>query len=278
MGEPWYPEIARIARWLELAEADGIAATVRAAVERGQDGLAVHELGNARLIDAGAGSELNRVYGWGFDGEADRAVLDRVEALFEDRGRPSRIELSPYAHAGWLPMLQQRGYGVEGFRDVLFRALGEELPIVSVPGLTVREIDARDPDEVHRTVELVGRGFWNGAEPPAVETAVGLLVVRSPRARTFVASLDGVPAGAATLVFGQERVALLGGSTLPEHRRRGVQGALIAARLAAGRAMGARLATVQASPGIATRRNAERLGFRLAYTRVTLVRALGARH
>jgi GNAT superfamily N-acetyltransferase len=64
-------------------------------------------------------------------------------------------------------------------------------------------------------------------------------------------------------------VALLGGaSTRPAHRRKGAQLALLGARLAAARRHGCDLAMMAARPGSASQRNAERHGFRIAYTRI----------
>jgi len=45
------------------------------------------------------------------------------------------------------------------------------------------------------------------------------------------------------------------------------------ARLAAATTAGCDLATVQTTPGSGSQRNVERMGFRLAYTKPTLVRA-----
>ena len=54
------------------------------------------------------------------------------------------------------------------------------------------------------------------------------------------------------------------------HRNLGMQHALIAARLAAALAAGCDLAVVHTEPGSPSQRNVERLGFRLAYTKVTM--------
>jgi GNAT superfamily N-acetyltransferase len=64
-------------------------------------------------------------------------------------------------------------------------------------------------------------------------------------------------------------IALLAGaSTKPAHRRKGAQLALLGARLAAARRHGCDLAVMAARPGSASQRNAERHGFRIAYTRL----------
>jgi hypothetical protein len=64
-------------------------------------------------------------------------------------------------------------------------------------------------------------------------------------------------------------VALLAGaSTIPEWRHRGAQGALLQSRLDYAVQAGCDLAMIGAEPGSASQRNAERQGFRIAYTRI----------
>ena len=62
-----------------------------------------------------------------------------------------------------------------------------------------------------------------------------------------------------------------GAATLPAHRRRGVQTALLAARLAAA-AAGCDLAVITTAPGTRSQRNAQRQGFDLLYTRAILIK------
>jgi GNAT superfamily N-acetyltransferase len=78
--------------------------------------------------------------------------------------------------------------------------------------------------------------------------------------------------GAGSVEFAGELCALFGLSVLPEFRRRGIQQALIAARLNEARRRGAHLATISGRPGAATERNVMRMGFALAYTKVILVK------
>jgi GNAT superfamily N-acetyltransferase len=62
--------------------------------------------------------------------------------------------------------------------------------------------------------------------------------------------------------------------TLPQFRNRGVQAALIRARLAAAITAGCDLGLAHTSPGSTSQRSYERQGFRVAYSRATLVRSL----
>ena len=65
-----------------------------------------------------------------------------------------------------------------------------------------------------------------------------------------------------------EGVALFSGAaTVPELRRRGLQAALLEARLHYAFEHGCDLAMMVAEPGSDSQRNAERKGFRIAYTR-----------
>ena len=57
-------------------------------------------------------------------------------------------------------------------------------------------------------------------------------------------------------------------STVPEGRKQGAQLALLDARLRYAAEHGCELAMMGALPGSASQRNAERQGFRIAYTRI----------
>lgn len=62
-------------------------------------------------------------------------------------------------------------------------------------------------------------------------------------------------------------LAQLGGAaTVPAFRKRGVQAALLHARLTHARSLGCTMATVSAIPGNGSCRNIERAGFSFAYT------------
>ena len=83
----------------------------------------------------------------------------------------------------------------------------------------------------------------------------------------FLAELDGKP-GAAGVLCLNEGVALFGGaSTVPEMRRRGLQSALLQARMRYAAEDRCDLAMMVTEAGSQSQRNAERTGFRIAYTR-----------
>jgi len=69
---------------------------------------------------------------------------------------------------------------------------------------------------------------------------------------------------------------LCGAGTVPASRRRGVQSALLSARLAEARAKGCDLAVVTTQPGSKSQENVQRAGFELLYSRAVLVKPLNA--
>jgi ribosomal protein S18 acetylase RimI-like enzyme len=261
---------ATVARFVECDEAVGIAAGVEARIARGEEGLAVAARGSIRLIDAGPDSPLTRACGIGFDGEVTDETARWIRGFFEVRGRVARAELSPWAHPSAAPALRKAGFGLDQFKDLLVRDLGEPLP-APLPGVDVREMRRDDPADVDLVARTEGRAFGEGAEPDAAALVLEKTLIEPPNVRSFLATVDGVPAGGGTLALQNGRIALFAGATLPDFRRRGVQTALLRARLACGQAHGATLASVASSPGSGTRRNAERLGFRVLFTKVSLV-------
>jgi GNAT superfamily N-acetyltransferase len=87
-------------------------------------------------------------------------------------------------------------------------------------------------------------------------------------AHRFLASLEGEPIAAGGLSLDGGVALLAGASTVPAARRRGAQLALLAARIEFAAAQGCDLAMMCALPGSGSQRNAERHGFRIAYTRI----------
>ncbi len=65
---------------------------------------------------------------------------------------------------------------------------------------------------------------------------------------------------------------LCGAATLPPFRRRGLQTALLHARLHAAANAGCDIAVVTTEPGSKSQQNAERAGFGLVYSRAILIK------
>jgi GNAT superfamily N-acetyltransferase len=88
----------------------------------------------------------------------------------------------------------------------------------------------------------------------------------------YVALCDGVIAGGARSRMAEGVAQFTGAATAPAYRRRGVQTALLSARLADAAAAGCDVAVITTQPGSGSQQNAQRRGFDLLYTRAVLVK------
>jgi GNAT superfamily N-acetyltransferase len=222
------------------------------------------------------GSPMNKVIGVGLEAPIDDATLDSVERLFGERHEPVRVELSTLAAPEAGRQLTVRGYRLFGFENVLARRLAG----VEAPHTERARIERIAPGQEQLWKDVVLGGVMapdaTGVPPDDYSREVVDTVIQdSLAARGFaryLARLDGAPAGGGSL-YVHDGVALLTGSaTLPQHRRRGVQAALIAHRLYDARAAGAELAVITTAPGTQSQANVMRLGFALIYARAILVR------
>jgi GNAT superfamily N-acetyltransferase len=222
-------------------------------------------------------SPFNKVAGLGFAGVPATAVLDEVERAFAGCGAPVQVELANLADPAIGVLLTERGYRLVSFENVLGRSLTVGSESVTPPGVEVRRID---DDELDAWLEVVVEAFMHpdtGGLPQheqfpreAIERAERDLVT-APGVVCYLALLDGVIAGGASMRMA-EGVAQFGAATLPAYRRRGVQTALLSARVADAAAAGCDIAVVTTQPGSKSQQNVQRRGFDLLYTRAVLVK------
>jgi GNAT superfamily N-acetyltransferase len=97
---------------------------------------------------------------------------------------------------------------------------------------------------------------------------MGALMVARAQSPCFLAEADGVAGAAGGLVVYEGVALFAGAATVPEMRRRGMQAALLEERMRYAHAKGCDLAMMVTEAGSESQRNAERQGFRVAYTRM----------
>lgn len=247
------------------AFADGMAALLPAS---GAGWLAV---AGGRAIFTGAHFFANRAMGLGLHGPVRHDDLMCLETFYATHGVPSQIELASMVDRSLIRVCSERGYLLRRFRNIYAQALSQGHEPAGTPPLNAVEILPVDAShaQVWSTVLLDGFGYKSPEERQRVELW-NRMVRTLPGVTALLALLDGQPVGAASvMVLGT--TALLGGAaTLPEFRRRGVQRALIAARLAIATRVGCELAIVTADPGSSSGRNAERMGFQLLCNHIDL--------
>ena len=267
-----------LGRRIEHAEAALIGAAVGAARHRGTEGFALPVAGGLAAF-AEPGAPFNKVVGLGFGGVPTMAEFDAVERAYAERGSPTAVELSTLADPRIAELLGARGYRAVAFEDVLGRTLGH--PAGQVPADI--EVRPASEHELDAWVDVVVQGFAHpdGEGVPSPEEFPREVVARAERdfaaagVTPYLAVLDGQIAGGGSMRVTAGVAQLTGAATAPAHRRRGVQGALLAARLYDAAAAGADIAVVTTAPGSLSQRNVQRRGFHLLYTRAILVRAAG---
>jgi GNAT superfamily N-acetyltransferase len=272
-----------LAERIERVEAELMASASEAANRRrsGRAGFVIPIAGGVATF-AEEDSPFNKVAGLGFGGVPSAAALDEIERAFAACGAPVQVELAQLADPAIGAFLTDRGYRLLSFENVLGLALGGEPERVIPPGVEVRP---SGDDEVEAWLEVVLDGV---AHPdtegvPSHEEFSREVVERAERdfvaagVIRYVALRDGVIAGGAGFRMAEGVAQLTGAATAPAHRRRGVQSALLSARLADAAAAGCDIAVVTTQPASKSQQNAQRRGFDLLYTRAVLVKQPGVR-
>ena len=264
-----------LARRIERAETAFITASAEAAQRRtGGSGFLIPLAGGVAGY-AEPDSPWNKVAGLGFAGVPAEDELAEVERAFEARGAEVSVELSNLADPAVGEMLTRRGYRLASYENVLGLSLGGPAERVAPPGVEVRP---SGPDEFDTWLAVVleavahpdteGLPWIDDFPRDILENAERDLVAAG--ARHYLALVDGVPAGGTSMGI-EDGFAQFSAATAPAFRRRGVQSALLAARVADAAAAGCELALVTVQPGSRSQRNVQRRGFDLLYTRATLV-------
>jgi GNAT superfamily N-acetyltransferase len=256
-----------LSRRLERAEAQGNVDFVeaRAAVEP-ESGACRTEVAGCYAMFDGVESPLTQTFCLGLFETAAEADFARLEEFFLRRSAPVYHEVSPLADLTTFRLLYERGYEPFEFTSVMFRPLRAGADVRHDSGVSVRAVG---PDEHELWAQTAARG-WGSESEGLGDFILGLSRVSAHRANapSFLAELDGRPVATGALSIWEGVALLAGASTVPEARRRGAQLALLDARLAYAAGHGCDIAMVCAQPGSASQRNAERQGFRIAYTRI----------
>jgi hypothetical protein len=259
------------ARLLELIEAEAWADVFRAAPAplAEEHGLAVLDLGAAAACIVARDVPslmLNRVIGLGVGAPATPAMLDLADEAFGDTRYmiPLAPQCQPPELTAWL-----RGRRFEaGYAWLKFRR-GPDPPPEAASELAVLRAG---PDDA----EAFARAVVEGYELPAwMEEWVAALVGR-PGWSCYLAKHRSEPA-AAGCVYMRPPAAWLGlAGTVQEFRRRGGQGAIMAARIREAVAAGCTAIATETGERVIDRPSASysnilRFGFTEAYVRPNLV-------
>lgn len=252
-----------LARRLEKTEGHGNAAFVEAqAAIDPASGAIWKRAGGTFVMFAGVGSPITQTFGLGIHQPLTDSELDAIERFYTSRGSAVFHETCPLAGVEVFAKLAGRGYRPCELSSVLFQPIDESTRVASSSHLHVRIIDKSEGAMYGR---LSAQGWSEHPEfMPYIEGFAKLSVAV---ATCFVAERDGHAIATAALFMHEGTALLAGASTIPGGRRHGAQNALLDARLRHAASHGCDLAMMIAAPGSPSQRNAERQGFRIAYTR-----------
>jgi ribosomal protein S18 acetylase RimI-like enzyme len=270
---------ADLAARIDRAEARQMIAIARGAAARDASLQPfIVPVGQGAAIFAGPSSPTNKMIGIGFGEAVEAAVLADIETQFARRDSRLQAEVSVLADPEVHATLAARGYAPSGFEHVLGHPLGAA--IAPLPeGVTVDVVGAADRAALGDVLvdafanPDVG-GVGGDAAPPADEIRRWFDITMTVDGfRGYVARVGGEIAGGGSLRLDGDIAQFSGAGTRPRFRRRGVQTALLRARLADAAAAGCTIGVVVTQPGSKSQQNVQREGFSLLYARQLLVKA-----
>jgi GNAT superfamily N-acetyltransferase len=235
---------------------------------------AAEPISGGHMIFAGVGSLIGRAVGMGFAGPVSTADLDRLEEFYRSRGAPSQLDLCPLSDATLLELVKEREYGLLELNNVLYRRLEETEDMGPAPaGIRIRP---GRKEEAEIFSGILERSFFPNGDAPGDFAAMVTPIFQMEGALLFVAEAEGktVACGAGLLIPEHKVVALFGAGTVPEFRGRGLQTTLLRLRMQVAAQAGCEVAVIVTQGGSTSQRNAERLGFRVAYSKATVIKKL----
>jgi GNAT superfamily N-acetyltransferase len=253
-----------LARRLERTEGAANQAFVAARARLDPASGATHvEVAGALAMFDGPESPLTQTFGLGLFEPLGEAELERLERFFTERGAPVHHEIAPFLTADLLSLLSDRGYRPLEMSTVLTRPT--DMTGAGASTFHVRRITEGEGGLWARTS---GQG-WSSESPELASfvESFGQVIAHADGVHCVLAERQGIPVAAAAMTLHGSVALLAGASTIPSARRQGAQQALLEHRLCIARSHGADLAMIVTAPGSASQRNAERQGFRVAYTR-----------
>jgi len=222
----------------------------------------------------GVDSPLTQAFGLGLNGPVTEDDMSKMEEFYSGHGAPVNIETCPLADISLLTLLNARGYHPIEYSNVLVRELSDaDSTAYAESGSDVR---VRSPkgDEIETYSLVVIKSFIEDAEISPSLLNVFVSCFEAKATQFFLAEIDGTPVGGGMMSIHHGVASFGGAGTLRSFRNRGVQKALLLARLAKAAKEGCDLAMVATMPGSGSQRNVERQGFRVAYTRTKFMRGL----
>lgn len=241
---------------------------------RPEIGAAAEAFCGGHMVFAGLGSPVGRAVGMGLDRPMTAEDLERVEVFYREHKAPAQVDVCPLHEPALLEVMKQRGYALAELNNVLWRRLRKDEEFPAGPaGVEFRRAREEEADAI---ADILALSFHEKVSVPEGFREMLAPMFEFPGGVRFVAHAEGKMAGvgAGLIIPEHKAFALFGAGTLPAFRGRGIQTTLLGLRMKLAAEAGCELAVIVTQGGTVSQRNAERLGFRVAYSKATLVRNL----
>ena len=257
-----------LSKKLELTEANANANFVnaRAKMQASSGAEWINVNGTYALFD-GITSPLTQTFGLGLYSDVTHDDLEMIEKFFQTHGAMVFHEVSPMADPAHLTMLHERGYIPVELTSVMYKTLTQD-NVIHHPVNLMLAVKQLPKGEEDKWARVAAQGWSTEMEGLSdFIYQLSSIAANSDNAFPFYAELDSKMISTGMLNIHNDVAILAGASTIPEGRNRGAQNALLNARLNYAANHGCTLAMMCASPGSQSQKNAEKNGFRIAYTR-----------
>jgi hypothetical protein len=208
---------------------------------------------------------FNHVSGYGTFAPASQRAIDAVLRHYDRVRAVARFEVIVPAPAPDLRLLERNGFrNVATAFQVHVRTSARPPRVRTVDGLTITRARSR---EARTYATLASRGFGDHRSRIGQVFEHGWMrqIRRDPRVAAFIGRIDGALAATGVTILRPTIAGLYSGSVVPGYRGRGIQNAMIAARLAHGWARGVRSFYSWTSPDSASAENLRDEGFRTRF-------------
>jgi ribosomal protein S18 acetylase RimI-like enzyme len=218
---------------------------------------------SSRKLDA---EVFNHVSGYGTFAEASQRAIDGMLRHYDRIGAVARVEmLVPFVSASDRRLLERNGFrDAKTIFQTHLRTSSRPPRTHDVRGLTIARAK---PAEARAYSRLATRGFGgrHGVIGDVFERGWIRQLPRDRRAAAFIGRVNGTPGATGVILVRPHIAGLYSGSVLRRFRGRGIQNAMIAARVAHGWARGVRTFYSWSDPDNSSARNLRDEGFRTRY-------------
>lgn len=220
--------------------------------------LRIGDLVATKVASAPNNELMNSVHGL-----LDGSLLPQLLEFYGATQQSFWIHTAPYTSVEVTDALITAGFRIERYAATLLAT-----PVPSArphnPDVVITRVGK---NQINAFLDTLNSGF--GSPPDVLDTLRKKQRFWSdvPSWRLFLAQIDGVPAGAAVLSVHEDAAYLAAASVLPAFRGRGVQSALLAARLAQAQALNCGTVCCGAEWGSQSHRNIQRAGLELSHIR-----------